>query len=152
MAAVILVDTTVFLNVLNIPGFNQNREKVMHRFKRLMGEPGTNLLLPMAAIIEAGNHVAHLSDGRERRRWACVFADQVRAALQGDAPWRPTPMPDVTVMAQWLDEFPDHAMRGIGLGDLSIIKEWEAAGRRHPAHRIMIWSLYRHLSGYDLRR
>jgi hypothetical protein len=40
-------------------------------------------------------------------------------------------------------------MRGAGMGDLSIIKEWEKFKRKIPDHRVFIWSLDSHLQGYD---
>lgn len=149
MSAVVIVDTCIFLNVLNVPAFNQHRTGVLERLESYLGDDSVTMLLPMAAIIETGNHIAQLADGRQRRQFAQLFADEVRKALQGTAPWRPTQMPSGEVIEQWLEYFPDHAMREIGMGDLSIIKEWEAACARHPYHRVTIWSLDHAIAGYD---
>lgn len=35
------------------------------------------------------------------------------------------------------------------MGDISIIKEWEKAIKRTPYLRVFIWSLDKHLMGYD---
>lgn len=35
------------------------------------------------------------------------------------------------------------------MGDLSIIKAWEAARTRHPNRRVRIWSLDGDLQSYD---
>jgi len=40
-------------------------------------------------------------------------------------------------------------MRTVGMGDLSIIKEWEEAKKRTPYLRVFIWSLDNDLRGYD---
>jgi len=40
-------------------------------------------------------------------------------------------------------------MRGAGMGDLSIIKEWEKFKRKVPDRRVFIWSLDSDLQGYD---
>lgn len=40
-------------------------------------------------------------------------------------------------------------MREIGLGDLSIIREFEHQSRRHQGRRVLIWSYDEHLRGYD---
>jgi len=149
MSAVVIVDTCVFLNVLDVPAFNQHRNHVLEIMESYLDDDSVTMLLPMAAIIETGNHIAQLADGRQRRRFAELFADQVRQALQGNAPWRPTPMPNVDSIALWLDIFPNHAMQGVGMGDLSIIKEWEAACTRHPRHRVTVWSLDHALVCYD---
>jgi hypothetical protein len=78
-----------------------------------------------------------------------VFVQQVRAAFTGDSPWTPTPMPLPEEFAAWLTEFPDHAMRGAGVGDLSIVKVWERQCELHQARRVFVWSYDAHLSGYD---
>jgi len=149
MPSVVLVDTNIFLNALNVPAFNQAHQQVLADLEQYLADESTTLLLPMAVIFEGGNHVAQLADGNQRRRFARIFADQVRKALDGDAPWRPTQIPDMTEIADWLDVFPDHAMRGLGMGDLSIVKAWEAACTRHPNYHVKIWSLDSGLRAYD---
>ena len=148
MPHVVIVDTSILLNLLDVPGRDQDRDTVFMRFAELLNA-GANLLLPVAAIFEAGNHVARLPDGRQRRRQAENFGDHVRQALEGRAPWTLTPLPGTSELTGWLDDFPQSAMRGIGMGDLSIVKAWESACARHPLHRVSIWSLDRHLTGYD---
>lgn len=148
MPHVVIVDTSILLNLLDVPGRDQDRDTVFMRFEELLNA-GANLLLPVAAIFEAGNHVARLPDGRQRRRQAENFGDHVRQALEGRAPWTLTPLPGTSELTGWLDDFPQSAMRGIGMGDLSIVKAWESACARHPLHRVSIWSLDRHLTGYD---
>ena len=148
MSGIVIVDTSVLLNVLDVPGFNQDRQADLAQFRDFI-EAGANLLLPMAAIFEAGNHIAQLADGQQRRRYAGMFRDQVRKALAGEAPWTPIRLPDERELAAWLDDFPDSAMRGAGMGDLSIVKAWERTRTQHPARRVTIWSHDQHLAGYD---
>ena len=148
MSGIFIVDTSVFLNVLDVPGFNQDREADLARFRELI-EAGANLLLPIAAIFEAGNHIAQLGGGQQRRRCAESFRDRVREALEGRAPWTPIRLPDDRELSEWLDSFPDSAMRGAGMGDLSIVKAWERTCVQHPTRRVTIWSHDQHLAGYD---
>lgn len=148
MPHVVIVDTSVLLNVLDIPGRNQDRDAVVKRFAELV-DAGANLLLPLAAVFEAGNHVAQIRDGGLRRRHAVELCRRVREALDGQAPWAVSPLPDARELARWLDDFPDSAMQGAGMGDLSIVKVWESTCALHPQVRVSIWSLDRHLTGYD---
>jgi hypothetical protein len=150
MSAVVLVDTSVLLNVLDVPAFNQHREGILEQFERFVQE-GSYLLLPMAAIFEAGNHISQLADGRLRRAHAERFVTAVRQAIDGNAPWQPLRIAGLKEIGTWMDEFADHAMRELGMGDLSIIKEWQAARVRHPHLRVMIWSLDAKLAAYDHR-
>ncbi|WP_072619232.1 hypothetical protein [Spirulina major] len=148
MKAVAIVDTSIFCNILNIPHMNSERTQVMQELKSLLKE-STNLLLPMAAVYETGNHIAQLTDGRNRRQFAEFFITQVKEAIEGKAPWQVMQLPDIEEVGEWLNNFPDSAMRGAGMGDLSIIKEWEKITRITPNYRIFIWSLDSDLQGYD---
>ena len=150
MSGVAIVDTTVFLNVLDVPGCNQDRDTVMDQFEELVMS-GANLLLPVAVVMETGNHIADLRSGGQRRNSARVFCDRVQEALDGTAPWVLTPLPDRRQVGTWLERFPDCAMRGLGMSDLSIIDTWEEACKRHRSRRVRIWSCDIHLQGYDRR-
>lgn len=148
MRQVVLIDTTIFLNILDVPGFNQKVGEVLAELERHVRQ-SASLLLPFASIIETGNHIAHVADGNLRREYAQKFVEQVTAALKGDAPWQASSLPDAAQLIGWLTEFPDAAMRGISVADLTIIKEWEATRERHPRLRVTIWTLDKHLMSYD---
>jgi hypothetical protein len=148
MSEIVLVDTSVLMNVLDVLGFNQRREAVLKEFARLI-DAGAHLFLPMAAVFEAGNHVAKLADGRLRRRMAELFATEIEKAIRGTAPWKPVRFPDQQSIAAWLDEFPDAATRGLGMGDLSILDEWRQQCMRYPMTRVRVWTLDADLEGLD---
>lgn len=150
MKSVAIVDTSIFCEFLNIPHMNNRRDEVIEEFKILI-DNDTSFLLPMATVYETGNHIAQLSDGRNRRRFAEEFVKQVHKALNGEAPWTIINVPTLTEIGNWLNNFPDSAMRGVGMGDLSIIAEWEKAKARTPHLRVFIWSLDSDLIGYDYR-
>jgi len=146
--SICLIDTSVFCNIVNVPGRNQQRIEILARLKELAKDK-VSLLLPLVAILETGNHIGHLADGGHRRQAAQRFVGQVEAALNGSAPWHPTPFVEATELRSWLAEFPNHASRGSGLGDLSVIKEWERQRQLNPLRRVFIWSYDQHLLAYD---
>lgn len=157
MGDIVLLDTTVYLNVLDVPGRNQQREQVLDAFESRVRK-GDHFLLPMATIWETGNHVSRLANGSLRYEFAQRLVANVHAALDGETPYRTTYFPDNRVFAAWLNDFPGFAQRnksaqktteGISLSDLSIIKEWEQTRDRHALSRVLIWSLDSDLSAYD---
>lgn len=159
MSDIVLLDTSVYLNVLDVPGYNQERNKVLDEFETRINN-NDRFLLPMATIWETGNHVARLPDGGIRRAYAEKLVRDVRNAINGDLPYKPTYFPEREVFRAWLSDFPDYAMRnktaqktaeGISLSDLSIIKEWEQARLLNSMSRVLIWSLDSDLAGYDTR-
>lgn len=148
MRSICLMDTSVFCNWLKIPGRDQDREEVIGRIEQYVKD-GTTLLLPIAAIIETGNHIAHVADGNSRREAAQRFVKAVGDAIDGEAPWTPTPVFEIETLRTWLAEFPDCATVRRGFGDLTIIKEFERQCELHKGRRVFIWSLDGHLWGYD---
>ena len=77
MSSIVLVDTSVLLNVLDVPGRNQQRESVLDELGAFI-EAEDLLFIPMAAIIETGNHIAHMDgDGRLRRQAAERFVEVI---------------------------------------------------------------------------
>ncbi|WP_017326734.1 hypothetical protein [Synechococcus sp. PCC 7336] len=148
MKAVAIVDTSIFCEILQIPGMSSKHNEVVEKLTTLI-EEDTNLLLPMAAVYETGNHIAHLADGGYRRKFARLFTEQVQKAMRGEAPWQIMQLPSVEEVEEWLSDFPDEAMRKVSMGDLSIKKEWEKMRIKTPNYRVFIWSLDSDLQGYD---
>jgi hypothetical protein len=157
VSAIILLDTSVYLNVLDIPGFNQSRTEVFEKFEESI-QSEDHFLLPLAAVWETGNHIAHLEDGQTRRRYAEVLQTDVARAFKGEVPYRATHFPEREEFLRWLNAFPEMVMRsksekkqreGVSLADLSIIKEWERNCALHPMSRVQIWSLDSDLGSYD---
>jgi hypothetical protein len=145
--SVCLLDTSVFCNIVPVPGRDQDKEAALSQMRAYV-DSGTSLLLPIAAILETGNLIGRLSDGSSRRSAASDFARVVTQAIRGEAPFTPTPLVEPEVLLEWIDEFPDSAMRRLGLADLSIIKEFERQCELNPHRRVFIWSLDQHLAGY----
>ena len=110
MSEIVLLDTSVYLNVLDVPGWNQDRADVLDEFAIRVNNEDI-FLLPMATIWETGNHIADLPTGGRRRQFAVILVDDVTKALNGEAPYRPTHFPDREEFIGWLREFPDYAKR-----------------------------------------
>lgn len=157
MSALILLDTSIYLNVLDVPGNNQDRTTVLNQFATYV-QNADHFLLPMAAIWETGNHIADLDNGGLRRTFAKKLVADVTDAVNGDVPYRATFFPSRDEFVTWLIDFPEYAGRsksttrtreGVSLADMSIIKEWERTCHLHPMTRVLIWSLDQDLTGYD---
>ena len=62
MSAIVIVDTSVLLNIMDVPDRNQHKEAVLNLLGALI-EAGDHLFIPMAAIVEVGNHIAQVKNG-----------------------------------------------------------------------------------------
>lgn len=141
-----IIDTSVFTNILDVPGKNQNRPEVIAQLKDRLANNDT-LLMPFVAIIETGNHIAQVKQG-DRYAIAEKFVREVMNALEGKTPWKPMKFPEHENVKAWLASFPRSAGKGIGFGDFSIIKEWEQQRDFFKAYSVRIWSIDADLQGY----
>lgn len=141
-----IVDTTVFCNLLDVPGRDQESARAQAELAAHV-QAEVSLLLPLAVIYETGNHIAHATG--DRRAAAERFAREVRKALNGDNPFAPARLHSLDDVAAWLDNFPDRATAGVGMADLSILSLWEQQRKLHRHRRVFVWSYDTHLTGYD---
>jgi hypothetical protein len=90
MGAICLIDTSIFLEILNVPHKASQSELILQELKEKI-KAGESLFLPMATILETGNHIAKAKkvDGNQRRICAEKFVNQVTQALEGKSPFTP---------------------------------------------------------------
>ena len=144
--SVAILDTSVFCNLLDVPGKCQHRDRARNDLARFVDQ-GVQLLLPLGAVYETGNHIAQATG--DRHALATRFVEEVLRALDGESPFTAAAFPDVADVRAWLPAFPEHAARTVGMTDLSIIRLWEQQRTRLRNRRVLIWSYDGDLAGYD---
>ncbi len=65
MSKVHFIDTTVLAELLNIPGLSTQHEKIKAEYLQLDHNEDI-FVLPVATLVETGNHIAHIPDGNLR--------------------------------------------------------------------------------------
>lgn len=149
MSKVHFVDTSVLTELLNVPGFNERNKEINAEYLQL-SKNGDVFVLPVAVLVETGNHIAHISDGRIRYQIAGIFASLVKKALDGKSSWNVEPEIRPDVLQTILDQIPMQAQQGTGFGDVSIIEQFnDYQKNRQPIGEMRIWALDKHLSGYS---
>lgn len=142
-----LIDTSILCEILKVPRKCGNFEATLAELRRKEWDR-ESLFIPISTILETGNHIGQNGDGRQRREVASRFVRMVEQAVRGETPFLPTRFFRPQDLLTWFDAFPDWAGRGSGLGDLTILKEFERQCERHRRRRVYIWSTDRHLSSY----
>lgn len=153
--AVCLIDTSILCEFLDVPNLAKSAKGIQAEvLKRL--DDGATLVLPVATVLETGNHIGQNGDGGQRRRAAEHFRKLVGESLsESGKGFAVAAFPAKDTLLRWLGKFPDYAAvgdvrgKGIGLGDVSILDEWQRQCVLNPTRRILIWSLDRHLACYD---
>lgn len=155
MNEVVFLDTSILLNVLDVPGKNSDRATVAETF-RMRRERGATFVLPVVALIETGNHIAQLSGGHERREYAGKFVGILRSALAGDIPmaisgvaWDPDFLTDLVDGAGDRLSLDLYAQDSMGSGDASILHEMDRYRRKIPsATPVSLWTLDEQLAAH----
>lgn len=151
MHTVAFVDTSILNEYLGVPGKCDHPEETREEIA-LLKECGIILILPVASIIETGNHIAQSkqADGNVKRLLGEALGDVIKKTLAGEAPWTLGARPlDFTALADLAGELPDAVQQGVGAGDLSIIHAFHDYCLRDPYARVYIWSKDHHLKSFD---
>lgn len=143
------IDTSVMMNLLEVPGRCADSQMIKEEFKQTIDNKEF-LILPIATIIETGNHIAHISNGNSRRTIASKFGEFLRKTAEGEAPWQLYGIElDKEGLLYLADHIEEYSIQEVGVGDMSIIHAYEQYKSNTPGiGRIMIWSTDTHLQGY----
>ena len=129
-----LLDTSVLVELLGLPFMSDHKEEVEAEFIQRT-ERGTELLLPLATIVETGQHVERVADGHQRRQCAHRFARLLQATVDREAPWSFSPTiwgPDLVAELIELREGAVPALANslarqeLEMGDLLILAEFRS--------------------------
>jgi predicted nucleic acid-binding protein len=129
-----LLDTSVLVELLGLPFVSDQKEEVRAEFTQRT-ERGTELLLPLATIVETGQHVERVADGHRRRECADRFARVLQATVDRKAPWSFSPtIRDPDLVAELIEPQEDAvpsltnslARQELEMGDLLILAEFRS--------------------------
>jgi hypothetical protein len=149
------VDTSILCNIIPVPGKDQQQTLIKARLKDMRGS-GDVLILPVTAVVETGNHISQLRNGHDRRKAATTLQQLVRLVIERKAPWQ--------LHAFWWDEaflatlidgastggsLVEHAVAGLGCGDLCVLAERDIYRMRTAIDDVQIWTLDRGLAAYN---
>ncbi|NEQ40990.1 MAG: hypothetical protein F6K40_34165 [Okeania sp. SIO3I5] len=129
MKKVLIIDTSILCVYLGVPGKetcgsetnNWNKIQVDEKLKK-EEKANTTFILPLAAIIETGNHIAQApTKGYEIAK---ELANMIKLTAYHQTPWAAFTTQsvfwDAKNLKQLADEFPNFASQGFALGDATI--------------------------------
>jgi hypothetical protein len=150
------IDTSILVELLDLPQKASRHSDVVKEVKQRSRT--RTLILPTATVIETGNHICGLSDGRERRDRATKFSRLLEMSVRGLAPWtlhRATWDEHLLMAlrdgASTGSSLIEHATQGtLGAGDLSIIAERNLyrSTVSTQALEVRVWTLDAKLDAY----
>lgn len=150
MESLVLLDSSVLCEWMKIPGHcSASKHADVAKTMKSLLEDGATFFIPIAAVVEVGNHVANIKDGTVRRKSADKFTGLLRKCLEEERPFATIPLWDRGDLKRYVDSFVANATVGIGMGDISIIREFEKLCEANPtAQEVWIWTTDGHLDSY----
>jgi hypothetical protein len=155
------IDTSVFVEILDVPGKASQHGKMVRELRQRASK-GIKLVLPTAAVIEAGNHVCQVQNGHHRRECATRFDRMLRLSAAGETPWV---LHEATWDAALLSALCDGAGTGttlvehsvrqtLGVGDLSVLAERDRYLSRvaRSVVKVEVWTTDQQLAGWSASR
>ncbi|MBB6678104.1 hypothetical protein [Cohnella lubricantis] len=126
---ILIIDTSILCCWINVPGkedcgSENDRWDSERASKKINDEVqrGATLVLPLATIIETGNHIAQ-STG-DRYATALRLIDIIKKAIQNETPWAAfsdqSVLWDEGEVSRLTEEWPTLAAQGISIGDATI--------------------------------
>ncbi len=151
--AVVFVDTSIIVRLIGIDG-KQAATEVAAEFDRRQ-EAGQRFVLPVTALIEAGNRVAQQQPSK-RRRFAEQLQKVIEAASQPNPPWI---LHEATLDQQFAQELLAGDSTGsdlttllaagrLGTGDVAILVERDQFKQKMSHASLEVWTLDRELSAH----
>ena len=155
MRRVVFIDTSVLCELLAVPGKSQQADACRREFAERV-ERGEQFVLPITAVIEAGNHIAQASG--DRRAAATRLVDWLRRAVEGRPPlvldqvtWDDAFLADLCAGDATSQPLVDLVGNGqMGTGDVAILVERDRFVSRSAFSRneVPIWTLEHTMQAY----
>ena len=128
---VLLIDTSILTVWLDIPSFDITENKGLDKskidaFLDSKQKDGYTFMLPIATIIETGNHVAQIKDGNIRHQIVNEFADLLIKLARKESPWllNSNEVKSFTSdeLIELAEQWKNKGVYKLSLGDASILK------------------------------
>ena len=149
MSNVHFIDTSVLVELLNIPNMNNHHAQAQAEYETLAAR-GDVFVLPVAVLVETGNHIAHIPDGNIRYQIAVQFSKLVQKAVNAEDNWNTVPSISPDTLRTIINQFPVQAKGRTGFGDISIIEQFNDYWQnRQPIGEMRIWAFDVHLQEYS---
>ena len=142
------VDTSVLVNLLKVPFMCDQYDELKQEYDRCFANKDI-FVLPMAAIVETGNHIAQIQDGNKRWEVMERFISLVKNACQQNNNMSVMPNLSYEEIQNALLSFQNNIHNKIGYGDATIVEQFNTYWRdKQPIGEMRIWSIDRHLQNY----
>lgn len=153
----IVVDTSYLVELFEVPGhFKESFAKeIKVRFKNATTQ-GNKLFIPIPVLFELANHIAHVIDGKKRRKLVTRFSETVKQGIDPETLFiniiTCSAFAVVSELSDNLEKFvrdfaEQFSQLGLGFTDSAIILEAQSLKTKH--NKVHIWTTDNPLKSYE---
>lgn len=149
------IDTSILLEILEVPRKCTNPDKFKKEFAAFATQPQASVIIPISVLIETGNHINQIkSNPQEKQKVIQKFLDILDLFINSDNPWFFYGY-DFTAedIERVIETYKGYKYIGPGIGDIFILDAYNeyVSNLRNGGnqnHKIEIWTLDQHLQGF----
>ena len=141
MSVVFVIDTSWLVELLRVPGkFDEQKSNQVRTDFQEMIDNGATFILPIAVLLETGNHIAQIPDGSHRRDWANRLWDIVKDSRTKSELFTIEPAVNLPELDADIELFAtEYAIQSVSLTDTQVIRiaqDW----KNKPGYIVHIWT------------
>lgn len=150
------IDTSVLLEILEVPNRCDDSKKYQTEFAEFALKKQATIIMPISVLIETGNHINHIKNNPTAKKNSVdKFISILDLFVNDTSPWSfygyDFGSEDVTRI---VNDYNDLVYSGVGIGDAFIIDSYNQYIQKlkldnKENHQILIWSKDKHLSAFN---
>ena len=148
------IDTSILLEILEVPDKCGNPDKFKKEFAEFAMQPHASVIIPISVLIETGNHINQIKSNPQVKQTVIKkFLDILDLFIKSDNPWFFYGY-DFTAddIERVIEMYKTYRYIGPGVGDIFILDAYteyvsNLRNGGNQNHKIEIWTLDQHLQG-----
>ena len=138
-----VIDTSYLLELYKVPGFStpSSYTKIKDKFKSAI-ENAFQLHVPFPCILEFGNHIADVKNGKARKTLGEQFSKAIKSSIEESSPWIISPL-DERLFVQKCELFSNVFLpHRLSLTDTFVIQEAKRLKDKYKSFKysVHIWT------------
>jgi len=149
------IDTSILLEILEVPDKCEDPKKYQKEFAEFATQSQASVIMPISVLIETGNHINHITGNQPAKEKSTQrFLDILKLFIHSTNPWSfygyNFTADDIERV---IGKYQEYRYSGPGIGDVFILDSYfeyvaKLKDSGNQNHKIEIWTLDQHLTGY----
>ncbi|MCY7070514.1 MULTISPECIES: hypothetical protein [Streptococcus] len=149
------IDTSILLEILEVPDKCEDPKKYQKEFADFTTQSQANVIMPISVLVETGNHINHIKSNPQAKETSTKrFLEILKLFINSANPWFFYGYDfNADDIERVIEKYQELRYTGTGIGDIFILDSYNEYVSKlkdggNQNHKIVIWTLDKHLQGY----